>query len=297
MRAGARIASLTAAAVLAGSAGASASAVPRTAAGEAHTATATATVPRAAGSEALGLRATLSWSEAAAGPPLASAITLTLQQSGVTEALTVKSPHCSPCAVEATPGGPPVAVADLEGNGTPVVVVHLNTGGAHCCSIVQFSIFDPAPKPVVLTREHDFGDPGMVLGPALADRHLELISADDRFAYAFAPYAYSGLPLRVFELQDGLPVDVTRRLPTPLAANAAQQWRGFRATRRQGLGNGLIAAWAADQELLGHGALVRSTLAREARRGNLRSREHYGPSGMKFANALLRFLKRTGYRR
>jgi hypothetical protein len=296
MRAGARIAGLTIAAVLAGGATASAALPPSTGAG-AHAAAA-APVPRSASSEALGLRATLAWSEAAAGPPAASAVTLTLQQSGVTEVVAVKSPHCSPsCAVEAAPGGPPVTVADLEGDGTPVVVVHLNTGGAHCCSIVQFTIFDPAPKPVVVTREHDFGDPGMVLGPALPDRHLELISADDRFAYAFAPYAYSGLPLRVFELQDGVPVDVTRRLPAPLAANAAQQWRGFRATRRQGLGNGLIAAWAADQELLGHGALVRSTLNREARHGNLRSREHYGPTGRKFVQALMRFLTRTGYRR
>ena len=54
------------------------------------------------------------------------------------------------------------------------------------------------PRPGTSTYrsvEQDFGDPGAVIADLAGDRRLEFESADDRFAYEFAPYAYSGLPL------------------------------------------------------------------------------------------------------
>jgi hypothetical protein len=280
MTAGARIAVIAAASVLAGGAAATASAPPP--------------VPRSASSEAEGVRATLSWSETAAARAFGDkGITLTIQRQGSSSTSPVTSSECSPCAVETPFHGSPVTVADLEATGSPVIVVTLTTGGAHCCSVVQFTALHEG---TFVTHERNFGDPGVRVGPKLPDGRLQLISADDRFAYLYAPFAYSGLPLRVFELKEGVLVDVTRGLPAALARDAARQWRGFRETRRNGLGNGLIAAWAADEELLGHGRLVRATLAREARRGHLRSQGHYGPSGQKFVKALLRFLARHGYR-
>jgi len=280
MGAGARIAVLAAAAALA--------------CGGLASAAAPAPVPRSAVGEAEGVRATLSWSETAAARAFGDrGITLTIQRQGTSSTAPVTSSECSPCAVETPFRGSPVTVADLEGTGSPVIVVDLTTGGAHCCSVVQFTMLHEGS---FVTHEHNFGDPGVELGPKLPDGRLELISADDRFAYLYAPYAYSGLPLQVFELREGVLADVTRTLPKALAADAARQWKGFRATRREGLGNGLIAAWAADETLLGHRALVTATLAREARDGHLRSRGHYGPSGTAFVRALLRFLARSGYR-
>jgi hypothetical protein len=212
----------------------------------------------------------------------------------------VSSRYCGEgCVPEPIGAGPtktsPLAVGDLEGDGQPAVVLELSTGGAHCCSIVQVFSFDPGTM-TYRSVERDFGDPGALVTDLAGDGRLELESADDRFAYEFAAYAYSGLPLQIWSFTEGRFTDVTKQFPAAITADAARQLKGFLANRRQGYGLGLIAAWAADQELLGHDGLVRATLAREARHGRLRSRGHYGPSGHAFVVKLLRFLARTGYR-
>jgi hypothetical protein len=208
----------------------------------------------------------------------------------------VTSQWCKRCNLEEFPTAPmPLAVADLEGGGEPDVVLHLYTGGAHCCTIVQVLHFDPATMTYALT-ERDFGDPGARIAALSGAGPLYFQTADDRFGYEFAPFAYSGLPLLILAFREGRFVDVTRGFPEALRKDAARWLRAFRASRDEGLGNGAIAAWAADEELLEHGALVRATLSREARFGHLRSRERYGPSGKTFAAALMRFLHRTGYR-
>jgi hypothetical protein len=212
----------------------------------------------------------------------------------------VSSHYCGEgCVPEPIGAGPtkssPLDVGDLEGNGQPSIVLELSTGGAHCCSIVQIFSFDPGTR-TYRSVERDFGDPGALVTDLTGDGRLELQSADDRFAYEFTPYAYSGLPLQIWSFTEERFTDVTKQFPTAIAADAARQFKGFLANRRQGYGLGLIAAWAADQELLGHDGQVRATLAREARHGRLRSRGHYGPSGHAFVAKLLRFLTRTGYR-
>jgi len=207
----------------------------------------------------------------------------------------VRSAACSPeCALE-TFGGGPLQVSDLEGSGQPEVILDLNTGGAHCCTIVQVFSFDPGVmsyRPV----ERDFGDPSAPLLDVAGDGRLEFESADDRFAYAFTSFAYSGLPLQIWRLRAGRFVDATKAFPKALAADAASQFRQFTANANQGLGLGFIAAWAADEDLLGRRALVSRTLAREARRHRLRSGDHLSPGGSAFVAKLGRFLKRTGYR-
>ena len=207
----------------------------------------------------------------------------------------IASPNCAPCELEELADSrSPVSVADLEGTGQPDVIVDLYTGGAHCCTILQIYSFDPGTM-TYRPLEHDFGDPGARIADVAGDGHLELESADDRFAYEFTPYAYSGLPLQVWSVREGRLVDTTRSFRSALVADAAKWLKAFRQARREGTGNGVIAAWAADEELLGHGGLVKRTLAREASRGNLRSREHFGPSGHRFVVKLMRFLKRLGY--
>jgi hypothetical protein len=212
----------------------------------------------------------------------------------------VSSRYCGQgCVPEPIGAGPtkssPLDVGDLEGNGQPAIVLELSTGGAHCCSIVQIFSFDPGTM-TYRSVERDFGDPGALVTDLTGDGRLELQSADDRFAYEFTPYAHSGLPLQIWSFTEGRFMDVTKQFPTAIAADAARQFKGFLANRRQGYGLGLIAAWAADQELLGHDGQVRATLAREARHGRLRSRGHYASSGHAFVAKLLRFLTRTGYR-
>jgi len=202
------------------------------------------------------------------------------------------SPHClGTCGLESFGGGP-LQVKDLEGNGGADPVLELNTGGAHCCTIVQVFSFDPGVMAYRIV-ERDFGDPGAVLEDL--GGQLDFESADDRFAYEFASYAGSALPLQIWRFQEGRFVDVTRSFPALIAADAARWLKVFTANRRGGHGLGPIAAWAADEDLLGHEQLVVRTLAREARLHRLRNAEHVGPSGPAFIQALLRFLKKTGY--
>jgi hypothetical protein len=251
--------------------------------------------------EADGVQAAFTYEEGVAGAPLPySSLRLRISREGTSyyEA-PVSSHYCgSLCEPEPLGGGPlkssPLTIADLEGDGVPQVVLALSTGGAHCCTVVQVFSYDPGVM-VYRPIERDFGDPGALLSDLAGDGRLELETADDRFAYEFAPYAYSGLPLQVWQVHEDHFVNVTRQFPQQIAADATRQLHRFMATRREGLGNGLIAAWAADQELLGHRRLVAHRLAREAARGNLRSREHYGPSGDRFVKALMGFLRTRGY--
>jgi hypothetical protein len=144
-------------------------------------------------------------------------------------------------------------------------------------------------------NQHDFGDPTPRLADLNGDRRQELVSADDRFAYEFTSYAFSGLPLQVWSFSEGRLQDVTRAFPGAVSRDATAQLRRFRSWRRQGLGLGFIAAWAADEDLLGRRAAVQRLLGAEARRHRLRSSDRLSPGGYAFIGKLDRFLRSTGY--
>ena len=198
----------------------------------------------------------------------------------------------SGCWPELIKGNPVLAVIDLEGGAGPDVVLNLYSGGAHCCSITQVYRYDPGTRTYAVVQ-HDFGDPGARIetlggGPVF-------LSADDRFAYAFAAYAFSGLPVQIWRFAGGRFVDVTRRYPALIASDAARQWQAYLANRRQGFGLGAIAAWAADEYLLGMGAHARATLGAQAAAGELRSSDGFTPHGSTFVHHLERFLTAKGY--
>ncbi len=206
----------------------------------------------------------------------------------------VRSPACSPeCNLETFAGGP-LQVSELEGAGSPSVVLALNTGGAHCCTIAQIFSFDPRTAGY-RSIERDFGDPGFRITDVATDGKLELESADDRFAYLFESFAFSGLPIQVLRLRAGKLVDSTREFPAAVRADAAQQLKAFLANRHAGLGLGFAAAWAADEALLGRSAQALARLGREARAGRLRSSDHLSPAGGRFVSLLRRRLHRLGY--
>ncbi|MDE3070219.1 MAG: hypothetical protein KGJ43_05775, partial [Acidobacteriota bacterium] len=192
-------------------------------------------------------------------------------------------------------GSSSVQVLALEAPSEPDVLLNLFTGGAHCCSVTQAFSYDGASATYV-KAEHDFGNvparlerPGPGSGSGSAER---LVSADNRFAYAFTDFADSGLPVQVWTLSAGRFVDVTRSYPALIARDARRQWHGFLADRNNGVG--LIAAWAADECLLGHRAKVERMLARQLRAGRLQSA--FGAyRGRRFIHALMADLKRWGY--
>ena len=218
---------------------------------------------------------------------------LTITRNGtVTYDKSVSSRHCgTTCA----PGqlqrhGSSVRVLPLESGGEPDVVLTLYTGGAHCCTLEQVFRFDATHGTYVKT-EHDFGDPGDNIKDLDHNGRLEFVTADDAFAFAFTSFAASGLPLQILTFHAGHFTNVTRRYPKLLTADAALWLRLFKHHLSDGVG--LVAAWAADEDLLGHFALVQSTLASELHKGDLRSAA--GVGGSRFVSALNRLLRRLGY--
>jgi hypothetical protein len=203
----------------------------------------------------------------------------------------VRSAFCRTlCWPALVPGVPPLRVVDLEPGGSPDVVLNLYSGGAHCCYITQVYRFAAGRYARV---EHDFGDPGATferLGPRFV-----FFSADDRFAYRFEPFAFSAFPVQIWTFARGRFADVTRDYPRLVAVDAHQQWLSFAANDPQGTGLGFLAAWAADQDLLGRSALVARRLATLRSEGRLRSTLPFTPHGAAFIAALQRFLGKAGY--
>jgi hypothetical protein len=190
--------------------------------------------------------------------------------------------------------GRAVEVLDLLPGGEPNVLVNLYTGGAHCCSVSEIFTYDAATRRYrILT--HNFGDPGFRLahfGPTTV-----FMTDDDRFAYAFTDYAGSGLPLLILHFNGRALVNVTRQYPRLIAHNAATYLAAYRARARQHWSDsvGVIAAWAADEDELGHASQVARFLHAQAVAGHLNSGIPQLAHGLRFVNELNRFLKKTGY--
>lgn len=203
--------------------------------------------------------------------------------------------YCQPAgAFPRSQGGhPSVHVLHLARAGEPDVVLDVFSGGAHCCTIEQVFRYDATTR-TYLVAERNFGDFGDRIKDLGHNGRFEFLSADDRFAYAFTDFAASGLPIQILIFRAGRFIDVTRHYRSLIAKDAAMWLNDFKRNLSDGVG--LIGAWAADEDLLGHNALVKRTLAVELRRGNLHSAlVGGGGSGRKFLSKLNRFLRKYGY--
>ncbi len=190
-----------------------------------------------------------------------------------------------------------VHLVKLRPHGLANVVLDFYSGGAHCCSIEQ--VFVPTKqKGAYVKYEYNFGDPGERLVKIGPDDTYDFLSADDAFAYAFSDYAASGLPLKILSLSNGRFVDVTRKFPRRIAADAAQWLKAFEqsASTHYDDTTGLVAAWAADEELLGHASAVTTFLDEQSKLGHLNSAlSPIEPSGGAYVKALATFLRQHGY--
>jgi hypothetical protein len=252
-----------------------------------------ASAPRSRSVSRAGIGATITYRRATTnGPVPFSDLRLAISRDGRRlRDGPVRSAFCRTlCWPSLVPGVPPLRVVDLEPGGSPDVVLNLYSGGAHCCYITQVYRFAAGRYARV---EHDFGDPGATferLGPRFV-----FFSADDRFAYRFEPFAFSAFPVQIWTFARGRFADVTRDYPRLVAVDAHQQWLSFAANDPQGTGLGFLAAWAADQDLLGRSALVARRLATLRSEGRLRSTLPFTPHGAAFIAALQRFLGKAGY--
>jgi hypothetical protein len=194
---------------------------------------------------------------------------------------------CGPIAV--SPGRSPLKIADLESDGRPDVVLGLYSGGAHCCITDQVYRLKPGTHRYGMTS-HPFADADARI-VRRGGRYV-FLSADDRFAYAFTSFAASGFPIQIWSFASGRFADITDGYPALITADAAGYLAAF--NQHTDDGEGLIGAWAADEERLGNGALVTSTLDQERRAGHLNTLAG-GPSGRAFITELMTLLRRYGY--
>lgn len=179
------------------------------------------------------------------------------------------------------------------------VVLDLYSGGAHCCTVEEVFTYDSTTK-VYEMAQRDFGDPSAPLFDLGHNGRYEFESADDSFAYRFTDFAASGLPIEIVAFANGRFVDVTRHYPGLVASDARRWLRAYRSEASGGYSDstGLIAAWAADEDLLGHATLVERYLEQQASLGHLN--EAMGslePHGQAFIVSLDRFLRQRGYLR
>jgi hypothetical protein len=240
------------------------------------------------GVQTSGVSASLS---TAGRPPV---LTLTIARNGqVAYHGPVHAAGCPRCsAAPVPPGKQALHVLDLESDGQPDVVVGLFSGGANCCFIDQVFSLDPGTM-TYAKSQHNFLNAGAAL--TRLDGRWVFKSGDSRITETgFTDTADSGTPIQIWRFSDHGFSDVTRRYPKLIRGDAAMWMRLFNHHLSNGVG--LIAAWAADEDLLGQSALVNTTLNTLAAQHKLRT-----PLGLPhnsetlFVTQLKELLHRLGY--
>ena len=193
------------------------------------------------------------------------------------------------------------AVRDLDGDGEPEVLLELNWNGTHCCSWSRVYRYVPARR-TYLPLEHMWGNASSAarVRDLDGDGRPEFVSQDDRFAYDFDGYAGSVRPIRIFAYRDGDFRDVTRGYPAQIRRDADEIWRLYLKHRGKRSVQGILAAWVADQYMLGRRKTAERALAQASRRGYLDCRSAlrcFGQphTGAAYVKAVDRLLRRTGY--
>jgi hypothetical protein len=205
---------------------------------------------------------------------------------------------CPGCSAWPASGGDSasssVRARDLDGDGEPEAMLDLYTGGAHCCLYTTFFRYVDGQY---VRRVHNWSNPGYRLRDLGADGRPEFLTGDDRFNYAFSCYACSGVPVLIQRYERGRLVNVTRRFPKTIRADAASWWAVYKkAVRLRVYPTGILPVYLADEYLAGRGAAgwarVRKAVARpdwpKLAEPRWRNRARY-------LAAVRRFLIKTGY--
>jgi hypothetical protein len=165
-----------------------------------------------------------------------------------------------------TSGMSMLKVADLDGDGEPEVIADTFSGGAHCCLTTRILAWNGTgytPKDI------EWGDVSYALKDADGDGRPELVGQDPVFSAAFTAYAASAFPPLVYRFDHGRLVDVTRSFPKLVRSHAARLLKDLRKARRGDDIRGVLAAYAADQYLLGRGAVGTREIDRQRRKGRV----------------------------
>ena len=206
------------------------------------------------------------------------------------------------CAPEDPSGGRFVELrlTDLDGDGEAEVLVDRSDGFTPCCTLETAIMRRDPLSGAYRELDRRWGESYRVTRLD-GDRRAELVTGDLRFYERFAPrLAGFQLPMKILQLQARGLVDVTRRHRPVVRRHTASLARLLRSTEAiadgRRAGNRTIAraalrpqlaAYAAEERLLGRRAVGDRRLAREVRRHRVSA---------SFRRALLGFLARAGYR-
>jgi len=238
--------------------------------------------------------ARLSWDAGEAGP--ANPRLEITRNGAVAFSRAIPDVVCEGCRL--TPdSGDDLRAADLDGDGEAEVIVTSYTGGQHCCTIMGvYGLIDTTGGYSELVR--NWGSSGFALSDPDHDGAQEIVSRDIRFEDRFSSHFGSFPPPAVFEYQrpgDLAPQldDATKRFPALIRKNAAEAKRQFSHLHRGDPdGGGFVAAYVADQFLLGHGSAGVRELDKQIKRGILGSPK----AAKRYRKRLLTLLHRYGYR-
>jgi hypothetical protein len=192
---------------------------------------------------------------------------------------------------------PTLRIRDLDADGEPEVLLGTYAGGAHCCWETRIFRYLPARRSYAETY-HRWGNVSYRAINLDGRGKVELVSSDDRFAYVFTSFAGSFFPYQVWHFDRGRLRDVTRRFPGQIDADAWRLWSAYRENRNlRSDPRGVLAAWTADQYLLGRTNAAWATLRRLAAQGVFGPRADLAgwPQGGAYLSALKTYLRKLGY--
>ena len=223
---------------------------------------------------------------------------ITITRAGATLLDTNVPEPCNGCGIMPAGAGGGTAkslqVADLDGDGEPEVLLDIFTGGAHCC--VDTWIYRLTGSTYTGTPAQ-WGDVGYTLKDLDGDGVPELRSFDDRFAYEFTAYAGTWFPPQIWQFRAGQLNNVTRKYPKIIRADAKRALRFYRRRSRRVDTRAVLAAYVADEYLLGHGStgwkVVRSALKHHRLNGF--GRGDAWPRNARYVRVLRKFLRKNGY--
>lgn len=199
------------------------------------------------------------------------------------------APRCEYCGLF---NGFPSAVQILQLDATPEpeIIFNIYSGGAHCC---DYSLILRFVDGRYETTTHFWGNSPYRFRKL--NGQPRLVNRDDRFAYRFDCYACSRFPIQIWAFRNGSMRDVTRGYPNLIRRDARGHKRAWRRAARRGQAAAPIAAWAADQCLLGKCSSAKRKARSLARNGAVSA---FYPNGRRgFIPKLNRTLRRFGYSR